>query len=366
MSQPIEKTPDPNVFPTRDFSDAELESFAIVSQEGFDIQPVGGKPGIITWGINPCIIIMFHNPDHGIYLAHTLAYNFFFRNKISTACRPGQEASNDCIPEDLSNRGEPPNKLRIPIECGGNSILESFPPWAHAEKTVCSLFAHTDDGWSGTLNVRLEELKEVYKGTLHIYRANNFDRVVILQDGTICAPTKDWSQFSDRLKDMGKLKDMALFRSQIAYFLAEQKQKGVKLNAIKALSNNDIEMFVNPDFTFKPAANDVSNYRKLSNLTIEYGKRGLIFRECLVQQGGRRLRLRLRSKTRRRQSRRGGRRQSLRWYSGGANDKINVFLPLTDGKCSINKSRGKSHSGGANDKIDVFLPLTDGKCSIRR
>lgn len=313
MSQPIEKTPDPDVFPTRDFSDAELESFAIVSQEGFDIQPVGGKPGIMTWGINPCIIIMFHNPDHGIYLAHTLAYNFFFRSRISTACKPGKEAVNhECIPEDLTNRGKPPNKLRVPIECGGSSILESFPPWAQEEKTVCSLFAHTDGGWSGTLNVRLEELREVYTGTLHIYRANNFDRVVILQDGTICAPTKDWSQFSDRLKEMGKAKDMALFRSQLAYFLAEQKRKGVKLNAIKPLSNGNIEMFVNPDFTFKPAASEISNFRSLANLTIEYGKRGLIFRECLVQQGGGRQRQRLSGKRRKTRRLSAKRRQTRR------------------------------------------------------
>ena len=60
--------------------------------------------------------------------------------------------------------------------------------------------------------------------------------------------------------------------------------------------------------------------------------------------GGSRRRLRLRLRTRRQQglrlrTRRHGRslRSKRRSHRGGANDKINVFLPLTDGKCSIRR-----------------------------
>jgi hypothetical protein len=297
--------------PVVDPTEAELLTYEPVSQEGYDIQPLaaaGGKPGIITWGIYPCIIIAFHNPDHGIYFAHTLKFNFFFKDSVSTACVAGREGPDECIPGNATHPRST-NKLKVPIDCGSTSIADSFPAWIHDEKTVCYLYAHSQDGESETLPIRLAELQRVYKGPIRPYISDNYDKIIFKQDGSFFATSLGYGDLPDELKARGKTKDMALFRSQLGYYFQKQKSAGVPLASLIPQSTVNLTKFVDEDYSFKPAASVLSNFYELQKLTVDYGVRGLIFRECIVQQGGgRRLpRLRLRLQTRRRTLRRQGR-----------------------------------------------------------
>jgi len=288
----------------RTVTDDEFLSYEPVSQEGFDIQPVGGKPGIITWGIYPCIIISFYNPKFGIYLCHTLKYNFFFKDKISTAC--SGDGILECVPRTKKVNEPKTNeereniirKLKIPVDCKGSSISESFPKWIHENNTNCYMYAHTENGISDTLGIRYNQLKQVYKGVIKQYVSDKYDRVILLQDGTFFASSQGFGDFPDELKNKGKEKDMLLFRTQLSYYFQKQKELGNTVGSIEPTTYLgkpvNITKYLNDDFTFKDSANNITNRAEFQTIAIQYGERGYIYRECLIQQGGKR---RLKNKT---------------------------------------------------------------------
>jgi len=272
--------------PCTSFSNEDLLTFEPVSQEGYDIlRTADPKQGLITWGINPCVAIAFYNPTHGIYLGHALGFNFFFRDEPSTATEPNSFPRNDTISE-VNNEHL---KLHTPITCKGASIKDSFPPWINEAGTICYMYAVSlPDDKSDSIVKRYLELRRVYHGTITPY-IGNCQGVVLLKNGNFYGLAYDYSEMPQVLKDQGKEKDMALFRTQLSYALEKARADGKEVAEMLKAGTVKMEDFVNPDYTFKDTASNITNYSNLQHLTIYYGKKGLFFRTCLIdQQGGKR------------------------------------------------------------------------------
>jgi hypothetical protein len=111
-----------------------LNAYVPVSMESCDEQPIGGS-GLVTWGVQDCVVIGLYNPTKGIYLGHFLRYNFFFPDKYSAACK--NEWNSRCHANGNISKKSPVN----PLECIGLSISETFPNWTKDPETKCSMFS---------------------------------------------------------------------------------------------------------------------------------------------------------------------------------------------------------------------------------
>ena len=129
-------------------------SYLPVYQEGYAEDPIDNGRALITWGVGPCVVIAAINPNHGIYMTHTLEYNSFSKNSKSTA--------SDL---ELSERNEE-------VVCQGPVIKESFPEWINYENTTLYLFSY----FPLSLYARIKQLRDhEYTAPIVAYLGSSWD-----------------------------------------------------------------------------------------------------------------------------------------------------------------------------------------------
>lgn len=268
----------------KDIDDNELYNYEPISQEGYGVlKKNSNKNGLITWGINPCIIIAFYNPNHGIYLIHTLGLNYFYNEQISSGCH--DENGNFLVKETFTNECMLHPILPIPY---GKSISESFPEWIHSENTIGKMYARTTGGVTLHLVTRYNQLKKIYKGKLEVYKNDYKQAVMINKDGNFFCPVKDQYYRRD-LDNYGKQKDMYLIRVQLSYFFDKEKQKHKKLNEIirnqtDTKDDDYLNTFLDKNLNFKSTAYKLENHKIFGIFRGHFAVKGLIFRSCVIDQ----------------------------------------------------------------------------------
>jgi hypothetical protein len=145
------------VFFAKDFpiiENANSYSYLPVYQEGYAEDTIENGRALITWGVNPCVVIAAFNPLEGIYMTHALDVNHFSKDTKSTAWN-----------SDLSRRQKN-------ITCRGKVINESFPSWIENDHTQLYLFSNVPI----TLLNRIKQFRRHgYNAPIHAYLGTSWD-----------------------------------------------------------------------------------------------------------------------------------------------------------------------------------------------
>lgn len=133
---------------------ANSYSYLPVYQEGYAEDTIENGRALITWGVNPCVVIAAYNPLKGIYMTHALDVNHFSKDAKSTAWN-----------RNLSRR-------RKNITCRGKVIEESFPSWINEGYTQLYLFSNVPL----TLLNRIKQFRRHgYNAPIHAYLGTSWE-----------------------------------------------------------------------------------------------------------------------------------------------------------------------------------------------
>lgn len=128
-------------------------SYIPVYQEGFATESISTARGLVTWGVQDCVVIAAYNEFEGTYLTHTLRFNSFSKNSTSAS-----ENNN------LSG-------INRNVTCPGVPIQTSLPNWIHDDHTQVFLFSFSPI----TLLNRIKQLRTTYKGPITAYFGYSWD-----------------------------------------------------------------------------------------------------------------------------------------------------------------------------------------------